>query len=136
MLCNSKSLPLPLITVSKDFSHPSIPWYREGNSSINEISFINVNVTYAYGKQKDCQILLQLSLICLGSSEKGNSGSAMIGEPCASVSMAEDRGIFYRGDKEVERALTDKEVSDLSLAGSCQKRRGIFFLLSCAIMAG
>lgn len=28
-----------------------------------EISLINVNVTYVDGKQKDCQILLQLSLI-------------------------------------------------------------------------
>lgn len=85
--------------------------------------------------KKDCQILLQLSLICLGSTE-------------LQFRVCNDRnhvqvsawqrigGIFYRGDKEVERALIDKEVMTFHWLSSCQKRRGIFFLLSCAIMAG
>ena len=136
MLCNSKSLPLPLIRVSKDFSHPSIPGTERETPLLMEISLINVNVTYVDGKQKDCQIFLQLSLICLGSTESCNSGSAMIGNHVQVSAWQRIGGIFYRGDKEVVRALIDKEVMTFHCLSSCQKRRGLFFLLSCAIMAG
>ena len=77
LLCKSKSLPLPLIRVSKDFSHPSLPGTEMETPLLMEISL--VNATYVDGKQIDCQIFLQLSLICLGSTESFNSGSAMIG---------------------------------------------------------
>ena len=58
------------------------------------------------------------------------------GEPCASQGTAREGELFYRGKKEVGRAIVNKESMAFHWLRGCQERRGVFFLVGSAILTG
>ena len=100
-----------------------------GTEKCNLIVVSVLFLTAVDQKQIDCQIFLRQSWVYLGSAENCNSGSATT-VSCVQVPRTAREGeLFYRGGKEVGRALVNKESMAFHWLKPCQGK-GVFILLT------
>ena len=83
-------------------------------------------------KQIYYQLFLQNKWVYLGSAKNYNSGSATMASHMQVPCTAREGECFYRGEKEVGRAIVNKESMTFHWLSYCQERRGglFSFLLS------